>query len=252
MDELIQSITTLVMFGIVVKIIWDAINTAILSVMATPILGVSFGELLPLLCGSMVAAAFFFVIVAIGIQMAYQIEDWLDFYARRAKRRLIETRHAVIQLDGTGWRVVETPAPRVIAPPVQSDDRIIPVSKYRNPNVNYRQQWRDVAGAFLAIASQHGLNRRSFQDAGVSQNEYSTIAKKLLELGILVLKNPRNANEGYRFLYRNNRPVEIPDLLNLDSWDGGDFSSPPPAAFVAALADLGNQPQPTNGKTKVL
>jgi hypothetical protein len=240
METCIQYSISAFVFLVIVKIVWNALNAMIMTISRTVVLGVPIGDLVPLLCGIVILAFLLYIAVGIVLNILYVVEIWIDRAPRIGKRRLIETAQGPIQLLPNGrWSFVQQPAVEVIAPNVPAlNDRIIPINQYRAAKSDYRAAWRRTAGAFLQLAAENGLARSALRRVGVTQPQYEYITNKLLEIGVLVLRNERNPRAGYRFFRRDGHELSVAELLALPTWENADFESPPPADFVVAGGDL--------------
>lgn len=224
-----------IVFYVILRII-NAIDAAIMSVVeASAPFGMTWGELVPMLVGAAIGLGIVFVIVGIGINIAYWFEDMFDVRARWAKRRLEMTAHGPIWFDGFAWRMVEAPAPVVVEPAAKPKDRLVPVTQYRNPTTTYKEQWRHAAMAFMSVAQEYGLNRRAFGRVGVSPDAYTVLVKKMSELGIICLNDPKRKNGGYRLVSRNGSAPSMKSVMELESWNGATFDNPPPEIATPAL-----------------
>lgn len=218
------------------------------AVAATEIFGMPFGTVITFLTGTCTSVLIISITLFIVLRFLVCVEWALDYPSRRARRRLAETYHGVVWFDGQRWLPIgfET---MVIEPAHEAPDRLLPITQYRNPRQSYRADWKKAAGAFLAIATEYGLSRRQFAELGVTQSDYETVTEKLLELGVLVYRNMKDKTRGYRIMnVGGNRPA-LETLLNLRTWEGANFDSPPPGIFIENLENTSTEPSLTNQPT---
>jgi len=199
---------------------------------------VAWGEVTQYLCAS-ATSVFAFALVAVGLTAIVRLV-YISIGSRHfaAHGRIIETDIGVVAWwDGVQWNEL-TSEPATVThqtfnpvgePPV----RLIPVRTHARQSANdYAEEWKRAAFVFYSVATEYGMSKIGFKNAGISDNAYLAGAAQLEKMGLLHLKNPASRRSGW--VLPN---LKIQDILNHEIWGQTAFTAPPPTGLCVELAE---------------